>query len=205
MAVKMSEISLLGWRMPVYAASAAVLVFVPLLMSPNTDVLYLFVIVPCLFLTGICVLIYATIRKNLPIAVMVATFWTVSALLFVYNIQIRTFTRWFLWSGRYKNKVLAQPASVNGGLKHIEWDGWGWVVKTSRSFSFSIPRIRFQDRPKAVNRVSSMEYPARFPVFVEWTHIGILFFSTATSINLPGTAVNKPASCSQGIHHLRSR
>ena len=122
----MSEISQLGWRMPSYAASAAVLVFVPLLMSPNRDALYLFVIVPCLFLTGICVLIYAAIGKNVPIAVMVAIFWTVSALLFVYNIQIRTFTRWFLWSGRYKNKVLAQPASVNGELKHIEWDGWGW-------------------------------------------------------------------------------
>ena len=23
-------------------------------------------------------------------------------------------------------EVLAQPASVNGSLKHIEWDGWGW-------------------------------------------------------------------------------
>lgn len=76
--------------------------------------------------TGICALIYAAIRKNLPIAVTVATFWTVSALLFVFKIQVRSYTRWFLWSGRYKNKVLAQPASVNGELKHIEWDGWGW-------------------------------------------------------------------------------
>jgi len=47
-------------------------------------------------------------------------------LLFVYNFQIRTFTRWSLWSGRYKNKVLAQPASVKGELKHIEWESWGW-------------------------------------------------------------------------------
>lgn len=122
----MSETSQLGWRMLTYAASAAVLVFLPLLMSPNMDALYLFVIAPCLFLTGICVLIYATVQKKLPIAVMVGTFWIVSALLFVYNFQIRTFTRWFLWSGRYKDKVLAQPASINGGLKHIEWDGWGW-------------------------------------------------------------------------------
>lgn len=122
----MSERNQLSWRMAAYAASAAVLVFLPLLMIPTTDVVYLFVIVPCLALTGICVLIYAAIRKELPIAVMVATFWTVSALLFVYNIQIRTYTRWLLWSGQYKNKVLAQPALVNGELKHIEWDGWGW-------------------------------------------------------------------------------
>jgi hypothetical protein len=124
--VEASERSQLGWRMPMYAVLAAVLVFLPQLMSSNTDVLYLFVIVPGFFLIGTIALIYAAIRKKPPIALMVATFWTVSVLLFDYNFQIRTFTRWFLWSGRYKNRVLAQPASVNGELKHIEWDGWGW-------------------------------------------------------------------------------
>jgi hypothetical protein len=82
----------LGWRMPIYAALAAVLVFLPLVISSNTDVLYLFVIVPGLILIGICVLIHAAIRKKLPIAVMVATFWAVSAVAFLYNFQIRTFT-----------------------------------------------------------------------------------------------------------------
>ena len=116
----------LGWRTLGYAALAPVLVLLPLLISPNTDALYLFVVMPGVFLIGICLLIYAAIRKKLPIVLMVATFWAVSVLLFVYNFQIRTFTRWSLWSGRYKNKVLAQPASVNGSLRHIEWDGWGW-------------------------------------------------------------------------------
>ena len=124
--VEASEKSQLGWRMPMYAVLAAVLVFLPQLMSSNTDLLYLFVIVPGFFLIGIIALIYAAIRKKPPIALMVATFWAVSVLLFDYNFQIRTFTRWFLWSDRYKNRVLAQPASVNGELKHIEWDGWGW-------------------------------------------------------------------------------
>lgn len=125
--VELSKGRPLGWRVLRYAVLAPVLLLLPLLMSPNTDVLYLFVIMPGVFLIGICLLIYAAIRQKLPVALMVATFWAVSALLFVYNIQIRTFTRWFLWSGRYKNKVLAQPASVNGSLKHIEWDGWGWA------------------------------------------------------------------------------
>lgn len=26
----------------------------------------------------------------------------------------------------YKNQVLVQPIGQDGGLKHIEWDGWGW-------------------------------------------------------------------------------
>jgi len=84
------------------------------------------VIVPALVLIGVCMLIYAGTRKNLPIAVMVVTFCVVSAVAFLYSFQIRTFTRWFLWSGQYKNNVLAEPTPVSGHLKHIEWDGWGW-------------------------------------------------------------------------------
>ncbi|HVA72269.1 MAG TPA: hypothetical protein VNF02_04085 [Candidatus Limnocylindrales bacterium] len=114
------------WRMPVYGALAAALVFLPLLISSNTDVLYLFVIVPGLALMGICVLIYAAIRKKLPLAVTVAIFWAVSAVVLLYNFQIRTFTRWFLWSGQYEKEVLAEPTPANRDLKHIEWDGWGW-------------------------------------------------------------------------------
>ena len=121
-----SQRNQLDWRMPIYAALAAVLVFLPLVIRSNTDVLYIFVIVPGLVLIGSCVLIYAAIRKKLPIAVMVATFCAVSALVFLCNLQMRTFTRWFLWSGQYKNKVLAETTPVNGDLKHIEWDGWGW-------------------------------------------------------------------------------
>ena len=40
---------------------------------------------------------------------------------------VRTATRWFASSIRYKAEVLAQPVSADGSLKHIEWDGWGWA------------------------------------------------------------------------------
>jgi hypothetical protein len=115
-----------AWRMPLYGGLAAVLVFLPLLVSSRADVLYLFVIVPALVLMGICVLIYAAIRKQLSIAVTVAIFWAVSAVAFLYNFEIRTFARWHLWSGQYKSAILAEPTPANGDLKHIEWDGWGW-------------------------------------------------------------------------------
>lgn len=39
--------------------------------------------------------------------------------------EIRSAIRWRGWSRDYKARVLAQPASA-GGLKHTEWDGWGW-------------------------------------------------------------------------------
>src|SRR6185437_8083680 len=107
----------LGWRMPICAALAAALVFLPLVISPNADAVYLFVIVPGLVLTVICVLIYAAIRKKLPIAVTVAAFCAVSTVVFLCNFQIRTFTRWFLWSDQYRNRVLAEPTPINGDLK----------------------------------------------------------------------------------------
>ncbi len=39
---------------------------------------------------------------------------------------VRTAIRWFALSHDYKARVLAQPPSASGSLKHIEWDGWGW-------------------------------------------------------------------------------
>lgn len=89
------------------------------------DALYLIVIAPCLFLTGICVLIYATIQKKLPICDGRDILDRLSAAICL-QLPNTHFHEMVLWSGRYKDKVLAQPASINGGLKHIEWDGWGW-------------------------------------------------------------------------------
>jgi len=57
---------------------------------------------------------------------MVATFWTVSAFLFLHSSDVRSPIKWFLWSRQYKARVLAQPASPSGNFKHVEWDGWGW-------------------------------------------------------------------------------
>lgn len=50
------------------------------------------------------------------------------AALAVWNYSAARMTaRWLLWSRDYKSKVLSQPFSSNGELKHIEWDGWGWA------------------------------------------------------------------------------
>lgn len=108
--------------------------FLPLLISQNTDVLYLFLILPVLALTSISILIYAALSRNLRLALIVATFCAVSALVFLYSFQISTFTRWGLWSGHYKKEVLVEPTPVNGDLKHIEWAGWGFAGMDSTVF-----------------------------------------------------------------------
>ncbi len=115
----------LGWRMPAYGALAAILISLPLLISSLGD-LYFFLITPVLVITGICVLIYAAIRKDFFLAATVPIFLAISAVALLYNFQIRTFTRWFIWSRHYKNDVLEEPSQANGDLKHMEWDGWGW-------------------------------------------------------------------------------
>jgi hypothetical protein len=52
----------------------------------------------------------------------------VAVLLIIGNTYaVRTEIRWFSRSREYKTRVLAQPVSATGGLKHIEWDGWGWA------------------------------------------------------------------------------
>ncbi len=73
-----SERDQLGWQMPMYAVLAAVIVFLPSLISSKTEVLYIFVIVPRLALISICVLLYAAVSRRLPTSMMVATFFVVS-------------------------------------------------------------------------------------------------------------------------------
>ena len=41
------------------------------------------------------------------------------------NLSVVNAARWLILSGRYKSRVLAQPAWA-GQMKHIEWDRWGW-------------------------------------------------------------------------------
>lgn len=70
-------------------------------------------------------MIYAASRRELATAVIVVTFCAVSAVVFLGSYRLRTFTRWLLWSGQYKQEVLTEPTPFKGDLKHIEWDGWG--------------------------------------------------------------------------------
>jgi hypothetical protein len=124
----------LAWWIPaLWGALAAVLLFLPLLIVGDLAALYLFLIVPCLALSGVCALLYAAIRKELLTAVMVVAFCAVSAVAFVYNVPIRTFTKWALLSGCYKHEVLASP-TVNGDLKHIESDSAGFAGIDSTTF-----------------------------------------------------------------------
>lgn len=59
-------------------------------------------------------------------ALCIAAFLVISAAVAWNFYSIRTATKWFMWSQRYKSEVLAQSGGTAGELKHIEWDGWGF-------------------------------------------------------------------------------
>lgn len=49
------------------------------------------------------------------------------------------YARWLLGSRFYKAEVLSQPESAEKELKHIEWDGWGWVTMDTTVYLVSDP------------------------------------------------------------------
>jgi hypothetical protein len=125
----------LTWRIPFCATLAAIVVFAPLIASINgLDFLYLFLVVPGLIVLGITALIYAAVKRELHIVVMVVVFWAASAFLFLGSLPVHLFAKWLLKSHEYKSEVLAQPDSANGELKHIEYDGWGWAGQDTSVF-----------------------------------------------------------------------
>jgi energy-coupling factor transporter transmembrane protein EcfT len=135
MVEKTTEADRFNWRLPSYAVFVAFVVLVSVAICPadTSVILYLFVVAPILLVVSIFFLRRAIIgksRQRVQLLTVLAILWTISASFFVYDLKhpsaIRTAARWLVWSRQYKDKVLARPASANGGLKHIEWDGWGW-------------------------------------------------------------------------------
>jgi ribose/xylose/arabinose/galactoside ABC-type transport system permease subunit len=95
--------------------------------------LNVFVVAPVLLVFTIGLVVYALIRRRQlrTILATLAVLWAIAACFFLYNREhpfaIRETARWLIWSREYKQQVLAQPTSVNGDLKHIEWDASGFA------------------------------------------------------------------------------
>jgi len=73
-------------------------------------------------------------KGRLFISVAFGLLVVISAFLVWLCWDVRSAARWLVWSDVYKSKVLAQPASANGELKHIEWDAWGFAGQYTTVF-----------------------------------------------------------------------
>lgn len=123
-----------NWRMPLYAAAGACIVYLPITVygSDMGDFLYIFLVVPIisLVLSVALLLTFAMRRKSRQLLsgfAILAAYVAVTGALFMNYAQLRPSLRWLLWSNRYKAELLAVPDSANSGLKHIEWDSWGFA------------------------------------------------------------------------------
>jgi hypothetical protein len=90
-----------------------------------------------------------------------------------------------LWSKDYKTRVQAQPNLVNGSLKHIEWDGWGFAGANTVEYLIFDPNDslwtaarshssgKFSGLPCEVLRVRRLDshyYSVLFYTETDWDH-----------------------------------
>jgi hypothetical protein len=192
MAEKTSEGDRFHWRLPLYAAAGALIIFLPISLYSSQwgAFLYLIGAVPiislALLVIGIVLAIRREPRRALAIAAALFVFWVVSWVLWRNELPMRSEVRW-LWSSKaYKAQVLAQPVPANGDLRHIEWDGWGFAgagdttvylvfdpndslaagSRVSGKFNgilCEVPEVR---------RLESNWYTVRFYTDTSWDHCG---------------------------------
>jgi hypothetical protein len=117
------------WRLPLYGAASALIVFAPMMFDDShlLGTLYFFVAAPIISVFLLVEAIRKKGRGRLAALSMVVAYSATSWGLFRNSLEIRGAARWLLWSKDYKTEVLAQPNLANGSLKHIEWDGWGFA------------------------------------------------------------------------------
>lgn len=120
-----------SWQMSLYAVVVAVLVMLLSFVYASDPVVdYLFFLVPtaCLAILALLLVIIFSkrTRRNLSILLAVVMFLLVAGAMLNTQEVVRPSLRWRLWSRRIKTQVLAQPSAPYEGLRHIEWDGWGW-------------------------------------------------------------------------------
>jgi hypothetical protein len=127
MVEKAATLDRFNWRLLLYAAVAGLIFSLAAgICGGIVELLYFFVAAP---IVSLVVLVVAARRKGLQrlsAVSTVAVYCAVSWVGLTNSGNVRTAGRWFLWSKAYKAEVLAQPDSVNGELRHIEWDGWGF-------------------------------------------------------------------------------
>ncbi len=189
------------WRLSLYAAVGALILFVPIMIygMDIVEMLYLIVAAPIISFILLVVAIRRKGLRGLAVLSMLVVYLAVSWTLFKNSRELRTTTRWLLWSKDYKAKVLAQPDSANGALRHIEWDSWGFpgagdtveylVFDPTDSLSMAARSRspgKFSGIPCEVSRVRRLEshyYSVLFYTDTDWAHCN--WSASATEKSVP--------------------
>jgi hypothetical protein len=121
-----------NWRLPLCVVVGTGIVLVSLMVySPYGSLLYTYLIAPIICLICLLLLLAAVLRKRprqcLSMLLTLVAFLAASGALLKNEDALRPSLRWLLWSHRFKAEVLAQPAPVNGELRHMEWEATGFA------------------------------------------------------------------------------
>jgi hypothetical protein len=121
------------WLIALISALAAFVMYLPLLYLRSFDfesIFYLLGLFLATLAIGIGIIARRISMKRWPnwrLFPAAAVFWAVSVSMFWSTESLRPWARWIVASDRYKNLVLQQRPDRGSGLRHIEWDGWGWA------------------------------------------------------------------------------
>jgi hypothetical protein len=119
------------WRIPLLVTLSVSAILVALfLYSPNGSLFYFFILAPILCATLLSLLLAAAVSREVhrafTVLLTLAGFLAASWLLLKNERVLRPELRWLFRSQHYKAELLAQP-NMATGLKHLEWDSWGFV------------------------------------------------------------------------------
>lgn len=154
----------LNWRLPLFVVLGASIALLSMMVySPYGDLLYILVIGPLICLG---LLLAAIIRKKprqrLSILLALVAFLASSAALLKNEGTLRPSIRWQLWSHQYKAELLAQPTPAKSELKHVEWDGWGFVPSGNNVVYLVFdPTDHLRTRRRRVHRAGLMAFRAK--------------------------------------------
>jgi len=177
-----------NWRLPLYGLIAALLVLFPKIVFGNGVDTFLITMfqgaIVCVVL--LIVFVLRIRRQTISVLLMAGVFCAACWALYRVSDDARTVCRWIVHKNAYKAKVLAQPTSRDGRLKHVEWDGWGFAgsgdtvvylvfdPNNSLASAMTVPSPgKFRGIPCQVLRVRRLEsqwYTVLFYTGTDWEH-----------------------------------
>jgi hypothetical protein len=124
--------ALVDWVPAAFVAVSAGIIFVSLITYTAYGIfVYLACFVPFIFVTCFVLLVVGPFRKrwrqSLSMLLTLVVFTGLSGAFVWGQNVLRPSIRWLLWSHNFKAEVLAQPAPVDGELRHMEWEATGFA------------------------------------------------------------------------------
>jgi len=190
MAEGATEVDRFDWRLPLYAASAACIVSVPMTAFADGFVsfLYHFLVAPVIcFVLLLIILTRRRLRQRLSTLAMLVAFVAVTGALRLNDGTLRPRLRWLLRSRHYKRELLAAPDPERPEFKHIEWDGWGYAGADTTVYVVFDPTDSLSAPAKAHSPARFRGLPCEVPMVIrlESHWYSVVFYTNADWDNCP--------------------